>query len=433
MPDCAKEPRCVDMQSTFRAAAAQLDGNVCVSTYNSLVSCWCRITATVLLFGLMIAAPARGNPESVGLTAKGYALAYNLDHQEALATLRQAVAADPGDAAAYRGIAATVLLDLLFRRGALTVDDYLGRARPTMHMPPAPPQLVSAFNDSVGRSLALAERQVAANPDSADAHYQVGASVGLLASFTAGIEGRVLSGFVAARRAYDEHERVLELDARRRDACFVVGTYRYVVSTLSAPLRLMAYMAGLGGGRERGMAMLEEAAAYPSDIRADARVALVIIYNREQRYADAMRVLEGLERDYPRNRLLWLSAGSTELRAGHAARAVQVLDEGYAKLSGDSRPRMFGEEALWRYERGAALVALRRVDAAERELRAGLGGDARDWVRGRLRLELGKLSDLAGNRPQARDHYRIAAGLFQRDNDIIGLAEANRFLEVPYR
>ena len=205
------------------------------------------------------------------------------------------------------------------------------------------------------------------------------------------------------------------------------------MSTLSAPLRLMAYMAGFGGGRERGIAALEQAARDRSDVQADARIALAVIYNREQRYADAMRMLSDLQRDYPRNRLLWLSAGSTELRAGHAARALQILDEGYATFAGDPRPRMFGEEALWRYQRGAALVNLRRRDAAERELRAALALEARDWVRGRLRLELGKLADLAGNRPQAQDHYRAAAGFFQRDNDGVGLNEANRLLQNPYR
>jgi hypothetical protein len=42
---------------------------------------------------------------------------------------------------------------------------------------------------------------------------------------------------------------VLSLDPTRKDAGLTVGTYRYIVSTLSVPLRLMAYVAGFGGGR----------------------------------------------------------------------------------------------------------------------------------------------------------------------------------------
>jgi hypothetical protein len=45
---------------------------------------------------------------------------------------------------------------------------------------------------------------------------------------------------------------VLSLDPSRKDAGLVVGTYRYVVSTLSLPVRMVAYVAGFGGGRDRG-------------------------------------------------------------------------------------------------------------------------------------------------------------------------------------
>ena len=97
------------------------------------------------------------------------------------------------------------------------------------------------------------------------------------------IEGRIFAAFRSARRAYDEHERVLALDPRRKDAGLILGTYRYLVSTLAAPTRLMAYLAGFGGGRERGLALLEDAARYPSDAQTEAKLALLLLYNRERR------------------------------------------------------------------------------------------------------------------------------------------------------
>ena len=86
----------------------------------------------------------------------------------------------------------------------------------------------------------------------------------------------------------------------------------------------MARLAGFGGGRERGLRMVEEAASYPSDVQTNARFTLIVIYNREKRFDDALRVIAELQRQYPRNRLLWLEAGSTALRAGRpaAARAI---------------------------------------------------------------------------------------------------------------
>ena len=49
-------------------------------------------------------------------------LTYNLDHDEAIALLRQAVAADPNDPLNHRALASAVWLDILFKRGAVTVD-----------------------------------------------------------------------------------------------------------------------------------------------------------------------------------------------------------------------------------------------------------------------------------------------------------------------
>jgi tetratricopeptide (TPR) repeat protein len=144
---------------------------------------------------------------------------------------------------------------------------------------------------------------------------------------------------------------------------------------------------------------------------------LILLYNREARYDDALRVIGELQRRYPRNRLLWLEAGNTALRAGRLAEAKASLEEGLARLSRDGRPRASGEEARWRYAHGATLVALKDVTAAEPELRAALAGATRDWVRGRAHKELGKLADLSGNRSRARDEYRLADRLCRQDHD----------------
>ena len=243
----------------------------------------------------------------------------------------------------------------------------------------------------------------------------------------------MLGGLRTARRAYNEHERALELDPRRKDAGLIVGMYRYGVSTLSMPLRLLAGLAGFGGGRGRGLVQVEEAAAYPSDVQANALFTLIVIYNREDRYEDALRVVHRLQTLYPRNRLLWLEAGTTALRAGDFGAARAVLEEGLEKLSRDPRPRAFGEEARWRYSHGAALVGLHQTDLAERELRAALSGEAADWLRGRAHKELGKLADLAGDRARAIASYQLAIRICRDQHDSICSNEAAALVKARYR
>ena len=93
------------------------------------------------------AAPVRANPASEALRAKAANHTYNLEHDLALATFRQAVAADPEDAGAYRGVASALWLWITFRRGNMTVDDYLGRPNKpnTTPLPPPPPKRSPGF------------------------------------------------------------------------------------------------------------------------------------------------------------------------------------------------------------------------------------------------------------------------------------------------
>jgi tetratricopeptide (TPR) repeat protein len=360
---------------------------------------------------------AGGLSTGAALRTRGLELGYNLDHDEAVAVFNEAIATDPGDPAPYRLKAAATWITLLFEQGIITVDDYLGQARANVSRSTPTAALDTAFHDSLRDALTLSEQRLQDHPSDADAHYQAGAAFGFLASYTATVEGRVLGSLGGARRAYHEHERVLRLDPRRKDAGLIVGMYRYAVASLSAPLRVMAHLAGFGGGRERGLRMVEEAARYPSDAQSNALFTLILIYNREARYDDALRVIGELQRRYPRNRLLWLEAGSTALRAGRLTEAKASLEEGLARLSRDLRPRAFGEEARWRYAYGATLAGLNDVTAAERELRSALADTARDWVRGRVHKELGKLADLTGNRPRALEEYRLAALLCRQDHD----------------
>jgi tetratricopeptide (TPR) repeat protein len=392
-----------------------------------------RAVGSVLCI-LLLPAAARPNQESAALRARAFAHAYNLDYDLATRDMEAAVRADARDAAAQRGLAVIPWLMISFHRGAVTVDDYLGgvsRQNVAMRGPPA--DLAARFQKHSAAALALAEQAVNARPRDPEAHYQLGAIVGLQASYVATVEGRVLGAFRAARRAYDAHEQVLELDPARKDAGLVVGLYRYIVSELSLPIRMMAYVAGFGGDKQRGIRMIEEAAAYPGENGPDARFALVLIYNRERRYADALRVLERLRQEFPRNRILWLEAAATALRAGRPADAERPLEDGLSKMRADGRPKMFGEEALWLLKRGTARLELDRRAEAEQDLRRCVELESRRWVAGRANAALGKLADLRGDRAAARRAFTRAVELARQDNDPIGEAAAERWIDTPFR
>ena len=389
------------------------------------------LPACVAILLLWTGASAASPPQETAdaLRARATQLIYEHQHDQAIALLRQAVAIAPDQSATHRSLASAVWLKMLFLRGAVTVDHYLGpfnRAKVDLTKPP--PELVTEFQTHISKALAIAESRVASSPKDPQALYDLGAAHGLNASYIASIEGRLLAGFRAASRAYDEHERVLQLDPSRKDAGLTVGTYRYIVSTLSPPLRLMAYVAGFGGGRERGIQMLQETAAQGRENRTDAMFALVLVYNREKRYDEALRVLQELRTMHPRNRLVLLEAGSTALRAGRPDQAEAVLTEGIGMLAATTGAKIPGEEALWRYKRGAARVALGRGDAARPDLQSATSPEAQAWVRGRARVELARVALQRGDRAGAAGEARQAESLCEQGQDPVCLDEAKKLL-----
>jgi len=376
------------------------------------------------------AQPVHASPESDALRLKGTEQLFNLDRDQAIATFRQAIAADGQDAAAYRGLASALWLSITFRRGNMTVDDYLGRVtRPNPNLAPPPAEIAAAHRDAIDRAIAIARARIMQNARDADAHYQLGAAVGLRASYTATVEGTALSAFRSAREAYDEHEQVLSIDPKRKDAGLIVGTYRYVVSALALPMRWMAYVVGFGGGRDRGIQLVEEAVAYGGDNQFDARFALLLMYNREKRYGDALKQLAMLQERFPRNRLVWLETGSTLIRAGRYAEAERALTDGMTRFADDTRQRMFGENALWLHKRGVARAWRGQEAEAQADFQNALAVEGRKWVHGRTHLEIGRLAAKKGDRATARRELQTAVSLCESDNDPLAAEEARRLMK----
>src|SRR4051794_19446611 len=73
-----------------------------------------RARKVVLLAALAVCCPlsAEANEQSAALRRRAATELYTLDHERALATFREAVAADPNDPAAQRGLAIGLWLNI---------------------------------------------------------------------------------------------------------------------------------------------------------------------------------------------------------------------------------------------------------------------------------------------------------------------------------
>lgn len=398
----------------------------------------CRGAILTLILSLCLAAagPAAAPEQRNAAVRTGadaiYSAAYNLNYEEAMRLARNLVAAHPEESAAHRALATVAWMHLLFDRGAFTIDHYLGSvAQSNIQMPPPPAERAALFKTHVDRAIALADARLRRDPNDIESRYDLGVAHGLLASYIGTVEGKVASAFGSARRAYDAHEEVLNTAPSRHEAGLIVGTYRYAVAVLSLPKRWLAYIAGFGGGKERGIEMIEHAAKTPLT-STDARLALVLVYSREGRQHDALALLTVLMKDYPQNRLMQLEAASAAWRAGRADLSEQLLTSGLARHDADSRTKGPGERALWIYKRGMARVSLNHLDDAVADLRLALSQGPAGWVRGRIHLELGKVADVRGQRSSALAEYTQARTLCSTHRDPWCVEQAANFRKRPF-
>ena len=374
------------------------------------------VAIAVVIFSMSTSAHA--SPASRQRTREAFTHAYGLNFAEAYQAFAHAASLDATDPAPVRGIAAVAWIETLFIQGVATFEAFSGQvsSKADVVRPPVPADLTQRFQSNLDRARALAHSRLNAAPD-ADAHYQVGATEALSALYMASVQGRTFGSLSAARRAVKALERARALDPTKREPALVLGMSRYTVSTMSAPVRLLANIAGLSGGRAEGIALLEEAASSGSDTEADALFVLMIVYNREGRYRDATDRLARLRSQFPSNRLIALNEGATAIEGGRFELAETRLGEGLRAYYVRREPLIWGEEALWYLKVGTARAALGLSDQAEADLSKVLTLAPREWVRGRAHFELAKIALARGDGGGARRQFNDAARFAARSSD----------------
>lgn len=100
---------------------------------------------------------------------------------------------------------------------------------------------------------------------------------------------------------YGFSRRLMNMNADNPDALIGQGVYNYMVGSVPREVRWLTSLMGLRGDRHKGLQKLEEASATSAHTASDARIILTYLYLRENRYHDAVRVVEPLTEKWPDN------------------------------------------------------------------------------------------------------------------------------------
>src|SRR5216683_777692 len=186
---------------------------------------------------------------------------YNLEYDQAIAELEKGEAADPNSLAVHNYIAQCIQFREMFKVGALESELVTGNnsfvRRPKID---TTPEIDKRFFDEIGKAMSLAEARLKANPNDTKALYALGVTYGLRGNWNFLVRKAWREALHDATTARKMCNRVSELDPNDYDARLVQGAHDYIVGSLPSFYKMLGFLVGFRGDKEKGIRTLQEVA-----------------------------------------------------------------------------------------------------------------------------------------------------------------------------
>jgi len=358
---------------------------------------------------------------------------YNLDFNTAQRGYETLTREYPDNPDYWNALASSIWLRILYNQQKLSIESFSGGSLGTRESGDS----VSAaeekrLRDTIAIAITKADAKLKLNPQDIRALYAKGIANGTLASFEATAKRAYVSASGKAKTARDLHQQVLKLDPTFDDAQMSIGTFNYVVGVIPFVVRAPLVLLGIHGeGKDVGITQLETAAAKGKTTSTDAQMMLLIVYNREKRYDDALRTVNGLHARYPRNFIFHLAKASIYGKMKRWDDAVETYHQILAKAEGkkDGYERLAPHKVY--YSLGTSNMERYQFDTAvEAFSHVARNKDAPPDDRANAYLWMGKIYDSGGHRTEALQQYDAILAL-KCDPEI--KSQAQQYKRKPFK
>jgi tetratricopeptide (TPR) repeat protein len=388
----------------------------------------------VLVWGIFLAAcfPAAAADPKIVYDQSTDAL-YNLDFNTAQQGYETLTREYPENPDYWNALAASVWLRIMYDQQKLNVESFSGPRLGTQDSRDAVnPADERRLRETVAIAIAKADAMLKKNSRDVRALYAKGIAHGTLASFEASAKRSYFSAGSKAKVARDLHRQVLEIDPAFDDARMAVGAFNYVVGVIPGVVRFLLLPLGIRGeGKEVGIRQLETAAAKGKSASTDARMLLIVVYNREKQYEQALSTANQLHNRYPRNFVFELAKASIYGKMKRWEDAIQTYERilakaaahenGYERLATHKVYYSIGTSNVERLQFQLAINAFKHVvenkDASPNDM-----ASAHLWM--------GKIYDSGGQRAEAVHEYDAILSL-NCDSDF--KSQARQYKRKPFK
>ena len=259
-------------------------------------------------------------PDTTAGTAldRGYLGLYNLDFSGAQKNFSTWELQHPDDPVGPVSEAAGYLFSEFHRLGVLEAQFFENDAAFNARAKPTPdPTVRNKFQAALDRSQALAHVRLNKDSKDQDALFALTLASGLQADYAALIEKRNLASLHFTKEASGWAQQLLAVCSNNcADVLVATGFSKYIIGSMSAPVRWLLRMDGLPGDKKAGIADLQTTAQHGHYLAPFARVLLAIAYVRDKDKQRALELLTSLREQFPANTLFPLEISRLQASVG---------------------------------------------------------------------------------------------------------------------
>jgi tetratricopeptide (TPR) repeat protein len=364
---------------------------------------------------------------------EGFSHFYNLEYDEAIAVFDRAAAQNPASPDLHNHLAQSLIFREMYRNGALESELVSGSnsflRRPKLN---PSPETEKRILDEIAKAMAITGVRLKKNPNDTGALYAEGIAYGLRSNYFWVVKKSWRDSLRDATTARKLHNRISELEPNNVDARLVQGLHDYIVGSLPWGYKMLGFMVGIRGDKEKGIRTIQDVARNGRLNRVDAEIFLCALYRRQNQPRLALPLVQDLIARYPRNYLLRLELAVMYSQAGDKARGLEAVEEvarlktrhapGYDRVPWEKIYFQQGTIEFWYNELDRSLEHMKKVTAAAEDVDLNTGVLAY--------LRIGQIYDMKNRRAEALEAYRKAIAYAPEAE---AAQESKKYLATPYR
>jgi tetratricopeptide (TPR) repeat protein len=272
----------------------------------------------------------------------------------------------------------------------------------------------------------LAEDRLKTNEHDIAAMYYLGMAKNTLAGYEATVKRTFSSALKNGTKGVKWHRKAVELDPTFIDAKLSIGLYKYILGSLPFYVKVLLFFSGTTGSKKEGTQLLEEVYTRGTNSQVEAGAVLMVLYERQKRFHDALTIADHLLSRYPQNYLF-------RLEKANLLSDVNQLQEGLSILKSllqDPAAHAYMPDLLhFRYAEMLSKAG-HWAEAFDHYQKAAEMPEAPDNLITMARLGAGKSLDAMHKRDQARAEYSI---VLKRKEALDSHDQAKSYLKRPFK